>query len=293
MGRAFAWHLAVSLAWMLSTEISALRAQEFESPPKTSAPDSDMGSLMRLGISPQTPMTILSAPAVQRELKLTEAQKAKIVDQAIAASQKQREVFRTMLFNGEANPQATLAVRLDLRQENDQAVAQLLETKQRERLDQIILQVEGPLSVGRPDVASRLRINEAQAQAVNEIMLELEQRQAIMVAQARQGAKRLSDLDPTQFTKTRAMTSRIRDAAVQRVNRILDRRQRAQFTKMLGPAFNLAELNPDKASADGKTPAEATKDDTKASDPPGEKPTSKTSRRPARKKARTKNNSGP
>src|SRR5438067_534741 len=54
-------------------------------------PESLAGLLRQMGAGPQTPITVLMAPAVQQELKLTETQKGKVFNLSVAAMQKQRD----------------------------------------------------------------------------------------------------------------------------------------------------------------------------------------------------------
>jgi len=46
---------------------------------------------------------------------------------------------------------------MQIREQTDREIAQILEAKQKERFDQIVLQNEGPLAVARPEIAAKLK----------------------------------------------------------------------------------------------------------------------------------------
>ena len=77
------------------------------------------------------------------------------------------------MFGGNANPQAMMEAGKQLRQESDAGLAQILDAKQKERFDQIVLQNEGPLAVARPEIAAKLRLNESQKEYVQGVMMHM------------------------------------------------------------------------------------------------------------------------
>jgi hypothetical protein len=253
-----------------------------------------MAGAMR-GQGPQSSVQILLAPAVQKELKLTDAQKNEVYKLSRTAGQKFRDFTQAMMLSrGNGNPQATMAAGHKLRQEIDAEVAKILDAKQNERLKQIALQAEGPLAVARPEIASKLNLNQAQKQAVQEVMLELQQSQAQMFMQVRQSAMLNGRPDPSQFAQMRQMTANLREEAVQHIGQVLDKKQKSNFNKMLGEPFDITKL--ENIPAPGATdPAAAGGDDeTKAAgtNSTPEKEAPKDTSRPARKKTRTKTGSG-
>jgi hypothetical protein len=251
---------------------------------------------LRLGtMVPQTPITVLMAPAVQKELKLTDAQKTKVYDLALTSGQKQRDLFQAVLFSGGTSPQALLMARDQLRGENEQAIDRILEPKQQERLEQIVLQLEGPLAVSRPKVADRLRLNDRQREVVQATMMQLQVGQRQLNMAARRQAVQLNQLDPSQFGQVREAMSRLRDEAVKQISKVIDAKQKAQFNKMLGEPFDLARLDADAKDTPADEKAAKAKDEVKPSTPPAsdsETPKSKGNTRPARRKARSKTGSG-
>lgn len=236
------------------------------------APESLAGLLRNMGAGPQTPVTVLMAPAVQKELKLTEAQKGKVFNLSVAASQKQRDQFQSAFLGGQMNPRELQAARDDLRRENDQAIAKILEDAQRERFTQIVLRAEGPLSVARPEIASRLRLNDTQREYVQSIVMQMQQTQFLLFARMRQGAA-AGQVNPGQVSQLREMMAKVRDEATQQVGKVIDRKQKDAFNKMLGEPFDLAKLDAGAdsgsaetagASAREKEAAKARADDTPA-----------------------------
>jgi hypothetical protein len=246
-----------------------------------------------------SPVMILLAPSVQKELKLTEEQKNKAYALAKTSGQKGRDLAQAMSFGGgNANPQAMMQATWKLRQENDQAIAGILNAKQKERLDQIVLQAEGPLAVARPEIAAKLRLNDNQNEYVQGIMMQM--RRELFMAM-RQGAA-AGQFDPTQ---ARAMATKLREGAVQEISKVIDRKQKAAFNKMLGEPFDVSKIESEAASADptATSPADPAKPagTPEAKDAPAgvdgqekETTTTKESDRPApRKKGRPRPGANP
>jgi hypothetical protein len=252
---------AIAVALALAAGVPASPAQEAEKAQPSPEPSDGLAGIVRLGtMGPQTPISILMAPAVQAELKLSESQKTKAYDLALAAGQKYREVFQGLLFDGETDPRELFAARNSLRQENDLGVRTILDAKQTARLNQIVLQAEGPLAVSRPEVASKLRLSPTQNDQVQGVMIQLQQRQRLLYAAARREARTFAQLDPERFRRVREQMAKTRDAAVARIGKVIDRRQKAAFNKMLGEPFDMAKLDPDtKPAATGAAKDESAK----------------------------------
>jgi|GEM_PF-2107298 len=235
--------------------------RDADPPELPEGPTEGLAGLSRLGtMVPQTPITILLAPAVQSELNLTEKQKAQASDLALSSTQKQRDLYRNVLSSPENLPEALIGARNELRQENEQAIVGILEPRQAHRLNQIILQFEGPLAVSRSEIAHKLRLSETQNDYIQGIMLELQEQQRALYAEARRRAVTLSQLDPSRFGQVRSEMAKLRDRAVQRIAKVLDRKQKLAFNKMLGAQFDLGKLN-----LEGSAPESKASSDSKAS----------------------------
>jgi hypothetical protein len=183
-------------------------------------------------------VVVLMAPAVQKELNLTEDQKTKVFELAREASQRSREFFQAALRSGGANPQALLAAGMRLRQENERAALKLLEPKQKDRAEQILLRVEGPIAVARPELAEKLNLNPTQVRQVQMTVLQMMQAQREMAQNAGFGA---GDGSPSP---SRSGATELRMAAGRQVGRILDAKQKAAFTKLLGEPFDISKIDP-------------------------------------------------
>lgn len=210
-----------------------------------SAQGPDAGGLAR---SVGTPvgvnyLMVLMAPAVQTELKLTDDQKTQVFDLVRGAQQRWRERLQMLLQSG--NPQAFLAAGLQFRQENEDAAARLLKPEQKERIDQIMLQVEGPLAVVHPDVAGKLNLTAKQNQQVQATMVQMAMAVRQMLVEQAQAGNGYSGLGPAGLP--REAMNRVRAAATQQLGRILDAKQKFQFNKMLGAPFDLAKIDPELA----------------------------------------------
>jgi hypothetical protein len=184
------------------------------------------------------PVMILLAPAVQTELKLDEGQKTKVFELARDAARRSREMIQSRMFNGGSNPQALFAAGARLRQENDRAAAAILKPEQKERVDQIVLQAEGPLAVFRQEVASKLGLSPVQNRQIQATVFQMVQAGAMLQAGA--GGVPGQGMD-------RSGRARLRDAAGQQIGRILTAKQRDAFNKMRGEPFDLSKIDPELA----------------------------------------------
>jgi hypothetical protein len=209
------------------------------------------------------PIMLMISPAVQDELKLTDEQKTKIFDLAREASRKGRERMMAALQGGIGNPRAFMAAGAQLRQENERAAAQILNPEQKERASQIMLQVEGPLAVARPDVASKLNLSDEQNQQVQMTMMQVMQAMRQMAAGGGFGGND-GFAGPAPGGTSRSEGAQIRNAAGQQIGRILNAKQKTVFKKMLGEPFDLSKIDPElprlpSAPTEGDEPAKTAK----------------------------------
>jgi hypothetical protein len=194
-------------------------------------------------------LMVLLAPSVQKELKLKEDQKAKIYTFTQKMNQKNRDLAQARMFGGNANPQAMMEATRQLRQETDKGLAQILDAKQKERFDQIVLQNEGPLAVARPEIAAKLRLNESQREYVQGVMMEM--RKAFVMSMRQSAAN--GQFNPNQM---REFTTQLRKEAVKEIAKVIDRKQQKTFNSMLGTPFDLTKLESETATAEAaNTPA--------------------------------------
>ena len=212
---------------------------------------------------------VLIAPAVQKELKLTDEQKTKVFELARDASRRTREFYQSSLQGGALNPQAMMAAGMRLRQENEQAALKLLKPEQKERAQQILLRVEGALAVARPEIGSKLNLNQSQMRQVQFTMMQMMQAQRGMMAQQSVGGE----------AGGRSGMTEMRIAAGRQIGRALDAKQKAAFTKMLGEPFDVSQVDPSLPNTTAASASEATAEKAEASEP---------SEKPGKSKARRK-----
>jgi hypothetical protein len=67
-----------------------------------------------------------------------------------------------------------MAIIADLRRENEEALARVLDQSQRKRLAQIALQLEGPLAITRPEIDARLNLDDIQSVQIQALRAEYE-----------------------------------------------------------------------------------------------------------------------
>jgi Spy/CpxP family protein refolding chaperone len=191
----------------------------------------------------QSPIMILMAPAVQTELKLTDDQKTKIYTLAQESGKRSREIVQEV-FMPNADPMRMRAAGMALREANDHALAKVLKSSQKSRLDEIVLRYEGPLATVQPDIAKKLKMSTTQNQKVQGIIMALavEQRQmAVTVRQNGNYTNRQRDVITQQSAK-------LRETAVQQIAKVLTRKQKDEFNRMLGEPFDLSKIDPDRIS---------------------------------------------
>jgi hypothetical protein len=201
---------------------------------------------------------ILLAPSVQKELQLKEEQKTKVYNFVRTVSQKHREMMQTVMFSGNANPQIMMETSRQIRQEIDQGTAQILDPKQKERFDQIVLQHEGWLAVARPEIAAKLRLNEAQQEYVQGVMIEM--RRQLMMS-IRQGMA----TGQYNAAQVRELAAGLRKDAVAEISKVMDAKQKKTVKSMIGPPFDLTKLEAETTTAEASVGG--TPDPTRPGDP--------------------------
>jgi hypothetical protein len=186
---------------------------------------------------------ILLAPSVQKELKLNEEQKTKVYNFARTASQKHREMMQTLMFSGNANPQIMMETYRQIRQEIDQGTAQILDPKQKERFDQIVLQHEGWLAVARPEIAAKLRLNEAQQEYAQSVMVEMRRQLMMSIRQSMATGQ-------YNAAQVRELAAGLRKDAAAEISKAIDAKQKKTIKGMIGAPFDLTKLEAETATAE-------------------------------------------
>jgi hypothetical protein len=228
-------------------------------------------------VSPD-PIALIQMIPVQQELKLTEVQKAKIIKTRDEFNRRQHESL-PRLATGAAvvDREAFLAQIGAVRAEYLAALTRILEPSQRTRLEQIALQVEGPLALAKPEVASRINVTPEQADQIQWIVAQMSaSRDQLMQERLTQyennagtgggapgaGAKARSPKAGVSYEKElETLLDRIdqnstalQKNAIREISRVLSRRQKAAFNKLLGAPFDTSVLEPGRGKRAGALP---------------------------------------
>lgn len=203
----------------------------------------------------QTPVSmqllLVRIDAVQQELRLTEAQKKRqtaIVERHFETMRKARQEYDNQeIFDAARN--AIAADEVAALQEN-------LEPEQRDRLDQIQIQAQGPLAFERREIRRRLGLTTDQVDEIESIVdkgkdeirkaasfpLEVNQKET----QTEETVRKLVDGLEFQLMKqkTRHIVLASRLATMVRIVKVLNEPQRAAYRKMLGEPFDTGKLKP-------------------------------------------------
>jgi hypothetical protein len=132
---------------------------------------------------------LVMAPAVQKELKLTDAQKSQLKKLELSGAQKRRQVF-SKNRQGSSDPEKMRSLIESQRREQEQAVAKILDKKQKDRLSEIELQREGIMAVARTDIAKKLELTSSQSEKIKEIIDEMQEAEAKVMPRPLGGFRR-------------------------------------------------------------------------------------------------------
>ncbi len=212
---------------------------------------------------------LLRTPQIQQELKLKSQQIEKIGrigDQAKTAKKKIEEAHGK--GKGQKKGQAKVddpvakeqermvreameTVLANFERETDQQLNEILDARQRTRLTQIVLRIQGPSAFLTPELIDALAMGPEQVELIREILTDLNAAQD----QYKESQKRASELakatgDPSlekvrkdqQKVQSRAFAYKLNNQVMPRIGRVLTRRQRDIYNRMLGDSFNLTKL---------------------------------------------------
>jgi hypothetical protein len=211
-------------------------------------------SLAGAGLMPVRARSPILVPMVkvQQELKLTEAQKQRhtsLMEQHRARVQKAREDY--------ADIEIFRAARNAIDDDWESAIQQALQPAQRERLEQIQLQMQGPLAFEDRAIRRRLRLSDDQVDdieaIVNEGMKELDKASSFQIdlnpgddPQSPEAVRELIGRLEFQLAKEKArhLVLAGRAAVMLRIAKVLTVPQRSAYGQMLGPAFDVENVMP-------------------------------------------------
>jgi hypothetical protein len=173
---------------------------------------------------------LLRQQSVQKELKLSDDEIEKIHNYCAKQWEKAQEVSK--LSEKEQEKKFT-----EMTKENEHFVATTLTKEQAKRLHQITLQVAGLLCLSRNDIASKLKLTEAQKKELPKIHIE-----------ARQEVEDL--IHATSKQQKREKLSEIRKINNKRLMELLTDEQEVAWKEMIGEPFkgDIAIYDPEQAA---------------------------------------------
>jgi hypothetical protein len=275
---------AVAVPVLIALAASSAAAQTQDAPPRTSLLKSGfLGAGYEVGYSMKD--LLLQREPVQKELKLTDDQLARLkktqaeVDQyALRRRQEQASLLKALRAQGDRQAyeaalqerqQKSRAHLLLLTSEEDGPLMKVLDRRQRTRLEQVQIQLEGPMAFTRPQVQERLNLSPDQIEAIGAIIEE--GRAAIArAAEIPAGVLPAGQLTPevrrtmlesktakAEIDKGREAVLKARRSTMQMIAKILTRKQRERYEAMLGEPFDMQKLQSYPPPADsGARPTE-------------------------------------
>ena len=220
------------------------------------------------GPGESTRLALLRLPAVQEELKVTAEQKAKvakIADQAKVAKKEIEVAHGKGKGKGQGqgpdgegaggpgafDREGLEAGLMTLEQESDQALGRVLDAKQRTRLGQIALQLEGPSAFAKPELIRALNMTGEQVELIREILGGARATADHYKASLKQASEWSKDSGGSELEKTRKEQEKeqwrgfaynLGKSTMPQIGRVLSRKQKQTYDKMLGEPFNFAGL---------------------------------------------------
>jgi hypothetical protein len=212
---------------------------------------------------------LLRTPEIQKELKLTKEQLAKIshiTEESKTAKKKVEEAHgkgkgsqkgKAKAEDPVAKEQERLAREAmggdfaELERETDQQLNVILDSRQRTRLTQIVLRIQGPSAFLTPELIDALALGPEQLELIGEILSGVKDRQDQYKESQKQAGELVKasgafDLEKVrksqQKTQARSFAYKSNKEVMPQIGKVLTRRQREIYNRMLGEAFDLAKL---------------------------------------------------
>ncbi len=220
------------------------------------------------GLAPEEKGTLVEIPAVQEELALTPAQKSRIREarkEGIRSEQATWEGYQDRFralgprpapgAMAEFNRSAQEALN-DVGRRTEVAMLKVLDHRQRTRLDQIHLQVEGPVSFCRAEVQKGLRLDPKQVRTIEAVVARSTQRMADSVSAVAASVRAptgpytpersrvVYESKPYQdaIRKQGEIVRKARDDTLKAVMKLMSKDQQTAHAAMLGKPFDLTYL---------------------------------------------------
>lgn len=212
---------------------------------------------------------LMTNDALQQELGLTERQAERLKEITTEARRRQGELFRRMKETGGEfrtdqapgeiteipqakegfDPGAMREELFAIGRESDGTIGQVLTPKQRRRLYQIALRIEGATALARPDVAVAVGLAQPQREAISAIANQLKTtQQDSIISQMERASPPAREPGATAPGGVKAIRDageeqdRLHKAAERRIASMLNASQKKAFNRLLGPDFDLTLL---------------------------------------------------
>lgn len=183
---------------------------------------------------------LLRNEKIQEELKLTEAQKQKIQTASEESREKMREMFSGLRDKSrEERREAFEKMRGEMdamRKKSEEQILSALTESQKERLQGIELQLQGPRALANPEVAKKLDIDELQQE---EIKLALEEVRSKSQSQMRELFAGVRDGSVKREEMQKKMEE-LRAAGDKAVMEVLTKEQREKLESLKGAKVDIS-----------------------------------------------------
>jgi hypothetical protein len=209
--------------------------------------------------------TLLQREPVQKELKLTQAQKARIAqaqaefDKHGPVRNQEHQQKRQAAAQAGASEQELHLLDASYTAESltllDGLLMKPLDKSQRVRLGQLRIQVEGPMALLRPEVQERLNLDPAQVALIRGVITtgreELIAVSALPDKLAEQGSsfrspEQVRELNKSkdyqaEVAKSKQAALKSRASTMQKIRKLLTKGQRARYESLAGPPFDVLQ----------------------------------------------------
>jgi hypothetical protein len=152
-----------------------------------------------------------------------------------------------------------------LRNETDQARSKVLDRRQRQRLDQLRVQIDGPFAFSRPEIQERLNLAPEQVEAIQEIVNQSREKmfEAIVIPPAviPEGMSPANRADHEKLKENKQFAEHVqkgkrtlvqlRQEAMRQILKVLSRGQRARYETMRGEPFDFTKKSEDTKDKEG------------------------------------------
>lgn len=190
-------------------------------------------------------LMLLGIEQVQKELKLSDEQNAKLRELGEKLRSEMQQQFAGMEKLTEEQRRARMAELREKMQKEGEAraaetqkqIAAILKPEQLKRLKQIQLQQEGPAALRRPEVAEALGLSKDQLDQLEKIADESREKMQELFRAGREADKQAQQ--PRRFPESREKFQEIRKDSEKRSMGVLTAEQKKKLGEMLGEPFEL------------------------------------------------------